>query len=151
MKKYLIVGISSYTVHVKQNINMKHCFFSSKTIIFATFLINTQMRVKTKGRIVIAWVLFMALMPFFVVKAIHHHKESETVVCHSEDGHSENPCGQCLICHFTLSPFTQAKSFYTQVIIPAFNYEPVYYVNMIGYQLIHSHKLRAPPSLSILL
>ena len=39
------------------------------------------MRVKAKSRIVVAWLLFMTLMPLFVVKAVHHHGESETVVC----------------------------------------------------------------------
>ena len=109
------------------------------------------MRVKAKSRVIIAWVLFMALMPFFVVKAVHHHEESEIAVCHSEDGHSQNPCDQCPICDFTLSPFTQAESFHTQVIIPVFDYEPVCYVNMVSCQLIDSHDLRAPPYLSILL
>ncbi|WP_293667677.1 hypothetical protein [uncultured Parabacteroides sp.] len=103
------------------------------------------MRVKAKGKVVIAWLLLMTFMPFFVVKAIHHHEESEIAVCHSEDGHSHSPCDQCSICHFTLSPFTQAESFYAQVIIPVFNLEPVCYVSMMSFQLTYSHKLRGPP------
>lgn len=109
------------------------------------------MGVKAKGRVVVAWLLLMTFVPFFVVKAIHHHEESEIAVCHSEDGHSHNPCDQCSICHFTLSPFTQAESFYTQVIIPVFNFEPICYVNMMSYRLTYSHKLRAPPFLSVLI
>jgi hypothetical protein len=107
------------------------------------------MKAKAKSRIVIAWLLFITLMPIFVVKAIHHHEE--ITVCHSDDGQSQHPCDQCPICHFTLSPFTQSESFQVQIIIPIFNCEPIAYVSMKSYQLIYSHNLRAPPSLSTLL
>lgn len=108
------------------------------------------MRVKAKSRVIIAWLLFMTLMPFFVVKAIHHHEECEISVCHSESGHSQNPCDQCPVCNFTLSPFIQAESFHAQVIIPIFKFEPVWYVNMLSFQPVYSHKLRAPPFLPAL-
>ena len=101
------------------------------------------MRVKAKSRIVVAWLLFMTLMPLFVVKAVHHHGESKTAVCQSSDGeHSHNPCDQCPVCQFALSPFTQAE---------AFHYKSVYRVQSISWRLIRSHHLRAPPVLSALL
>ena len=76
------------------------------------------MRVKAKSRIVVAWLLFMTLMPLFVVKAVHHHGESETVVCQSSDGeHSHNPCDQCPVCQFALSPFAQAEAFHAEIIV----------------------------------
>lgn len=90
------------------------------------------MKVRTKNRIAVAWLLLMTLMPVFVVKAMHHHEE-------------------IAVCHFTLSPFTQAESFHIQIIIPLFNYEPVAYMGMKGYQPVHPYNLRAPPSLSALL
>lgn len=103
------------------------------------------MRVKAKNRVLIAWVLFMTLMPFFVVKAIHHHEEIS--ICHSDDAHSQNSCEKCPICHFTLSPFMRVESLDSQVIIPLFSYEQISYVNMLTYQLNSSHDLRAPPYL----
>ena len=107
------------------------------------------MKVRTKNRIAVAWLLLMTVMPVFVVKAMHHHEE--IAVCHSDNGHPQSPCNQCPVCHFTLSPFTQAESFHIQIIIPLFNYEPVAYMGMKGYQPVHPYNLRAPPSLSALL
>jgi len=106
---------------------------------------DKQMKTKAKSRIVVAWLLFITIMPVFMVKAMHHHEE--TVVCHSEDGHAQHPCDQCPVCNFILSPFIQAESFHVRIINPVFNYEPVAYVGVRSYQLIHSHHLRAPPSL----
>ena len=106
------------------------------------------MRVKAKGRIGIAWMLFMTLMPLFVVKTIHHHGKIEIAACQSADGeHSHRSCDQCPVCQFTLSPFTQAEDFHAEVIIPVSDYEPVYLAQSMGYRLIHSHYLRAPPFL----
>lgn len=120
-------------------------------IFAAVFNKQVKMRVKAKSRIVIAWLLFMTLMPLFVVKAVHHHGESETAACQSADGeHSHNPCGQCPVCQFTLSPFTQAEAFHAEVIIPVSDYEVVYRVQSISRRLIRSHHLRAPPVLSAL-
>ena len=42
-----------------------------------------------KKRAVVAWVLILSLMPFFVVKAFHHHEEGHSCGDH-EEGHS---CG----------------------------------------------------------
>lgn len=108
------------------------------------------MRIKAKKRILIAWLLFMALMPFFLVKAMHHHEESDVSVCQSKGCSSQDVCEQCSICNFTLSPFTQVESFHFEVIIPVFNYEPVYQVKMMSYRLLLLSKLRAPPFLSTL-
>lgn len=84
------------------------------------------MRVKAKSRIVVAWLLFMTLMPLFVVKAVHHHGESETAVCQSSDGeHSHNPCDQCPVCQFALSPFTQAEAFHAEIIVSVSDYKSV--------------------------
>ena len=110
------------------------------------------MRVKAKSRIVVAWLLFMTLMPLFVVKAVHHHGESETAVCQSSDGeHSHNPCDQCPVCQFALSQFTQAEAFHAEIIVSVSDYKSVYRVQSISWRLIRSHHLRAPPVLSALL
>lgn len=108
------------------------------------------MRIKAKKRIIIAWLLFMALMPLFLVKAIHHHEGRDVSISQPKGCSSQNACEQCPICKFTLSPFTQANSFHFEVIIPVFNYEPVYQVKMMSYRLILLSKLRAPPFLSAL-
>ena len=110
------------------------------------------MRVKAKSRIVVAWLLFMTLMPLFVVKAVHHHGESETVVCQSSDGeHSHNPCDQCPVCQLALSPFAQAEAFHAEIIVSVSDYKSVYRVQSISWRLIRSHHLCAPPVLSALL
>ena len=49
--------------------------------IFVVVLLNTKMRENAKGRIFIAWLLLMTLMPFFMVKTFHHHEE---------DAHQQN-------------------------------------------------------------
>lgn len=109
------------------------------------------MRVKAKGRIGIAWLLFMTLMPLFVVKTVHHHEKIETAACQSANGeHSHNPCDQCPVCQFTLSPFIQAEVFHAEVIIPATDYKTIYLTQSMGCRLIYSHYLRAPPFLSAL-
>ena len=48
--------------------------------IFAVDLLNTKMRENAKGRIFIAWLLFMTLMPFFMVKTFHYHEEDAVCI-----------------------------------------------------------------------
>lgn len=129
---------------------MPKWFFINHFFYICTVLTDSYMRITAKKRIIIAWLLFMVFMPFFLVKTIHQLEESDASVCHSKGESSQNVCHQCPICKFTLSPFTQVESFYFEVIIPVFNYEPVYEVNMMSYRPILSSKLRAPPFLSTL-
>ncbi|MCD8184149.1 MAG: hypothetical protein LUE99_14940 [Bacteroides sp.] len=89
------------------------------------------MRRRTKSRIIIAWLLLITIMPLFVVKTFHYHESNTTAK--SEKGHSHNdPCGQCLICQFTLSPFTQTESFQMHVYVSVIDYEPACYADKVA-------------------
>lgn len=61
-----------------------------------------------KYKIFIAWVMLVSIMPFFIVKATHYHEDHAS--CKSTDSHSHSKPNKCLICHFALSPFTEAQS-----------------------------------------
>lgn len=44
-------------------------FLLDKTHYICSVVMNRQMRVKVKSTVIIAWMLFMTLVPFFVAKA----------------------------------------------------------------------------------
>ncbi len=106
---------------------------------------NTKMREKAKGRICIAWLLLVTLMPFFMVKTFHHH-EGRDVACHSQDGHSQGDSHQCPVCNFTLSPFTQAETFQLHIILPVVDFRPEITVDKVCYAKPYPYHLRAPPA-----
>lgn len=108
------------------------------------------MKVKAKRRITIAWVLLFALMPLFVVKGIHHHNEQKIVISHSEKGSVPTSNDECLICQFTLSPFTQVETVQICCIIPVFLFEPIFHLNRLRFRPTYSQCLRAPPFLSFI-
>lgn len=108
------------------------------------------MKIKAKSRIVIAWVLLITLMPLFVVKAVHFH-DSKTSACQSTKGHTHSPGDQCLICQFTLSPFTQAESLQIHVFVSVFDLEPVHYTDKDCITTLYPYHLRAPPTQSFIL
>lgn len=101
---------------MKQIINIKcYCDFVI-CFYFAVDLLNTKMRENAKGRIFIAWLLFMTLMPFFMVKTFHYHEED--AICHSDSGNSHDSSHQCPVCNFTLSPFTQVETLQLHIVLP---------------------------------
>lgn len=66
---------------------------------------------KQRQGAVIACMLLLTLMPFFLVKAFHVHGE-HSCVSHNEQGHSRHDSPEnCTICLFTLSPFIEAGIF----------------------------------------
>lgn len=66
---------------------------------------------RQRQRAVIACMLLLTLMPFFLVKAFHVHGE-HSCVSHNEQGHSRHDSPEnCTICLFTLSPFIEAGIF----------------------------------------
>lgn len=93
----------------------------------------------------VAWLLLTTLMPFFVVKAVHFHQENDTPTCQSGERHSHTP-DDCAICHFILSPFTQAESFQIHIFLPIFDYQPVYSVDEDYLITLYPYHLRAPPT-----
>ena len=66
---------------------------------------------RQRQRAVIACMLLLTLMPFFLVKVFHVHGE-HSCVSHNEQGHSRHDSPEnCTICLFTLSPFIEAGIF----------------------------------------
>lgn len=66
---------------------------------------------RQRQRAVIACMLLLTLMPFFLVKVFHVHGE-HSCVSHNEQGHSRHDSPEnCTICLFTLSPFVEAGIF----------------------------------------
>ena len=94
--------------------------------IFVVVLLNTKMRENAKGRIFIAWLLLMTLMPFFMVKTFHHHEEDA-------------------VCNFTLSPFTQVETLQLHIVLPVFDYQPEITVDKVCQVKSYPYYLRAPP------
>lgn len=106
------------------------------------------MRAKRRRQIFLAWLLFMAMLPFFVVKITHRHDPDEVVCCSSDadkaDHHSQNP-DDCLICNLLLSPFVETHSFDLHFILTLSPVERIDYSSEKAYLLSYSHYLRAPP------
>lgn len=70
--------------------------------------------------IIIAWTLLITLMPVFIVKALHTHDEGDVYAsATSSPSHAHGGGSDCLICSFSLSPFTEAVSFVWSVILPS--------------------------------
>ncbi|MCF0255951.1 MAG: hypothetical protein HUK10_06655 [Bacteroides heparinolyticus] len=104
------------------------------------------MKRKRKYKVIVAWLLLLTLMPFFTVKAIHfHHSEEEASACHSGETHPHTS-DDCAICHFMLSPFTQAESFQIHIFLSVFNYQPVYAADRGCLTILYPYRLRAPPA-----
>ncbi len=79
------------------------------------------MRRKGKNRIIIAWALLLALMPIYIVKAVHYHDVKDATACHSAAAGNSQSSDTCPICHFFLSPFVEAPAvhvcFYASVVV----------------------------------
>ena len=96
---------------------------------------------RQRQRAVIACMLLLTLMPFFLVKAFHVHGE-HSCVSHNEQGHSRHDSPEnCTICLFTLSPFIEAGIF-------IYDYIPTGRLSGIlspGKQICHRHSFPAFP------
>ena len=104
------------------------------------------MRDKAKGRIFIAWLLLVTLMPIFMVKTLHHHGEDDTT-CHPQGGHSHSSSShQCPICDFMLSPFIQAEAFQLHIVLPVFDFRPEIRIDKVCRAKSYPYHLRAPPA-----
>ena len=93
---------------------------------------------RQRQRAVIACILLLTLMPFFLVKAFHVHGEHSCVSRHDSP---EN----CTICLFTLSPFVEAGIFIYDYIPTG---RPVRYLisgETDVIVILFPHFLRAPP------
>ena len=100
---------------------------------------------RQRQRAVIACMLLLTLMPFFLVKAFHVHGE-HSCGSHNEQGHSRHDSPEnCTICLFTLSPFIEAGIFIYDYIPTG---RPVRYLISGETDVIVTlfpHFLRAPP------
>ena len=97
---------------------------------------------RQRQRAVIACMLLLTLMPFFLVKAFHVHGE-HSCVSHNEQGHSRHDSPEnCTIC---LSPFVEAGIFIYDYIPTG---RPVRYLisgETDVIVILFPHFLRAPP------
>ncbi|MDR1516527.1 MAG: hypothetical protein LBS52_00255 [Dysgonamonadaceae bacterium] len=93
------------------------------------------------ARFAIAWLLFLSLLPYNVVKDTHHHADDwETCGSHGAENHDT-----CPICSFALSLFTEPElPFATYTVGILFLYFPEAKSERI-FHLSFSHGLRAPP------
>ena len=91
---------------------------------------------RQRQRAVIACMLLLTLMPFFLVKAFHVHGEHSCVSYNEQN---------CTICLFTLSPFIEAGIFIYDYIPTG---RPVRYLisgETDVIVILFPHFLRAPP------
>jgi len=106
-------------------------------------------KVKRKRIIIrIAWLLLLTLMPFNVVKIIHHHDVpiSSSSQHKTSNGHSSG-ADTCPICNFVLSPFIPSSIVAVTFIADVVPFEPAIYESKGVFDLSYSYGLRAPPSL----
>ena len=71
---------------------------------------------RQKYRVTAAYVLLLTLMPLFLVKAFHVHKESECISHSGQRTHDSED--NCAICLFALSAFTEAENFEFHYLTP---------------------------------
>jgi len=106
-------------------------------------------KVKRKRMIIrIAWLLLLTLMPFNVVKIIHHHDApiSSSSQHKTSNGHNGDT-DTCPICNFVLSPFIPSSIVAVTFIADVFPFEPAVYESKGVSSISYSYGLRAPPSL----
>lgn len=105
----------------------------------------------------LAWLLLATILPMLVVKSVHHHDApshvSTELTIHSlEMEHTTHFCtidNGCPICHFIVSPYTEAKTYQFHSFVPYIHFHrPVIYEQEKSFRLIYSCGLRAPPFLS---
>lgn len=115
------------------------------------------MRKKEIQRIVLAWLLLATILPMLVVKSVHHHNAvhaSTEFAIHSlsmeHSTHFSAVDGGCPICHFIVSPYTEAETYEFHSLVPYITfYRPVIREQGKSFRLIYSHEMRAPPCLLV--
>ena len=88
-------------------------------------------------------------MPFFAVKATHHHEAAPSAVCQTTDdaGQPQTPCNDdCPICHFSLEPFTSGESLNLCVTFSYTEHEPGILLTPLFGRPVASCLLRGPPA-----
>ncbi len=105
------------------------------------------MRKKCRNRVIAAWLLLIALMPVYIVKAVHFHDVKDGVACNSsEAGHSQSGADACPICHFFLSPFTETPVVHIAFFALFITVIPVIPVRKAVKVDVVRPSLRAPPA-----
>lgn len=84
----------------------------------------------------------------YVVKAFHVHCVTGDSATHSDASRTHNP-GDCYICQFTLSPFTEAEQIQADFILPSVPFEWIFYESKIYKTATCSQSTRAPPVYSV--
>lgn len=108
------------------------------------------MRIKIRQQRRIAWGLFLVLMPFFVVKTLHHHRACVGASCSSHHTDDQPASTDCPICHFFLSPFVQTEPLRLETVVTYFTCLSIRFPEPV-YSVVHlSHDLRAPPAVFFL-
>lgn len=104
---------------------------------------------KARRRGIVAWMLLMALMPFFMVKTLHYHEadKSSDSPLSAMSGHQHTPQDNCLICQFMLSPFIETEILHLDLIQTPALQEGSVALGELSFALSHSHGLRAPPAM----
>ena len=103
------------------------------------------MKHRVKTRIVTAWVLLLTLMPLYIVKAVHFHNDGSSISMHDSGHHHQASDDGCLICHFLLSPFTEAADFHFTFVDSSHFHD---FVAVFADVVVLAHRaygLRAPP------
>ncbi|MDR1182007.1 MAG: hypothetical protein LBL13_08525 [Bacteroidales bacterium] len=103
-------------------------------------------RVK-RHKVWLVWLLLAIFTLPFVVKAIHiHHTAEHSEHSCSDKSHSRHDCGNCPVCQFILSSFTEATVVDYDFRVMHSNFEPIIsFQNNPYQQVLISYGLRAPP------
>lgn len=115
------------------------------------------MKRKRVQRMFLAWLLLATILPMLVVKSIHHHDtpvhaSTELAVHSMEMEHAPHFCATdngCPICHFIVSPYTEAETFQFHSLVPYISFHrPIIREQEKTCRLVYSRGLRAPPIFS---
>lgn len=104
-------------------------------------------------RMFLAWLLLATILPMLVVKSVHHHNAvhaSTELAIHTPEmehnAHFTADNNGCPICHFIVSPYTEAETYEFHSIVPYVSfYRPVIREQKTSFLFIYAHGLRAPP------
>ena len=102
------------------------------------------MKREMRHRVFIAWLLMVALLPVYVVKAFHtHHIGCEESVCKTTKTHHD--CSHCYICQFVFSPFTEVSTFQCDIVSRYIIFIQEEKTENVAYRPFRVKSLRAPP------
>lgn len=118
--------------------------------------LHRYMKRRCIQRMFLAWLLLATILPMLVVKSIHHHDvpshiSTEQTIHSLAMEHTTHFCATdngCPICHFIVSPYTEAETYQFHSVVPySYLHRPVIHEQETSFRLIYSHGLRAPPFL----